>query len=77
MNKPIRQKLVATNAAVLAAGMLASFALPMIADSLHEGRGHFLRALMHVFPLICAMVFSCALMSRAVRQTASDSDAQP
>ena len=65
-----KTKLVASNAAILTVGMLASFALPLISDSITEGRGHFLRALAHVFPLICAMAFSCALMGKAIPETA-------
>jgi hypothetical protein len=69
MTKSNKQKLIATNAAVLAAGMLASFVLPLIAESVTDGRGTFLRALVHVFPLICAMVFSCSLMGKAIPES--------
>lgn len=66
MEKQQKQRLVATNAAVLAIGALASFALPMITDSIVDGEGKFLRMLAHVFPLICGIGFSCHLMSGAI-----------
>ena len=69
MVKSRKQKLIATNAAELAAGMLASFALPLIAESMTDGRGTFLRALVHIFPLICAIAFSCSLMGKAISET--------
>lgn len=44
-----KKKRIASNAAILIAGILASFILPMIGDSLTEGRSAFLRMLLHVF----------------------------
>lgn len=69
MAKSPKRKLVAINAAVLAAASLASFVLPLITDSLTEGRGKFLHAMVHVFPLICAMAFSCYLMGKAISES--------
>ncbi|TWU42375.1 hypothetical protein [Novipirellula artificiosorum] len=70
MNKTQKQRVIAINAAVLAAGMLASFVLPLIVESLIDGRGAFLRALTHIFPLVCAMAFSCSLMGKAIPESA-------
>ena len=75
MSDAHKKKLVQTNAAVLTAGMLASFVLPMITDSITDGRGNFLRAMAHIFPLICAMAFSCSLLGKYIDSTTDNATA--
>ena len=64
--KSEKRKLIATNAAIWTAGILASFILPMVTDSMTEGRSAFLRMIAHTFPLFCAMLVSTSVISKAV-----------
>lgn len=64
MTKSEKQKLIATNAAIWAAATLISFVLPLIAESMTDGRGNFLKMMAQVFPLICAMWISTGLLSK-------------
>lgn len=66
MTKADKKKIIAINAALWAGAMLVSFILPLVAESMTEGRGKFLIAMMHVFPLIAAMWISCNLLDRAI-----------
>jgi hypothetical protein len=65
MTKAEKKKLIATNAAVWVAGILVSFILPMIAESLSAGPAGFLKVLAFGFPLIVAMLFSTSVISKA------------
>jgi len=60
-----KNKLVATNAAVLAAAGLVSFVLPMIATSITEGRGNFLIAMAQIAPILCVIPISCSLVGKS------------
>ncbi len=65
--KPIdKKKLIASNAAVLVAGILCSFILPMIGDSMTEGRSAFLRMMLHVLPLVVSMFASSAMINKSI-----------
>ncbi|MDA8745455.1 hypothetical protein N9N28_12545 [Rubripirellula amarantea] len=66
MNRAKKSTLIASNAALLTAAMLASFVLPLITDSITEGRANFLRMLAHTFPLFVAIAFSSLLINKAV-----------
>lgn len=68
MTNSEKKKLITTNAAILAAGMLASFVLPLIVESVTDGRANFLKMLMHMFPLVIAMTASNGIISKAVGQ---------
>jgi hypothetical protein len=66
MTKSEKEKLIRTNAVIWAVGIIASFVLPMVTESLTDGRGAFLKMMVHVFPLIIAMVASTGVISKAV-----------
>ncbi len=66
MTKADKKKLIATNAAVWVAGILASFILPMIAESMSDGSAGFLKVMAFAFPLIVAMLASTSVISKAV-----------
>ena len=65
VNEERAKKLVAMNAGILAAAALVSFILPMILDSMLEGRGNFIKAMAHVLPILAAIPFSCRLIAIA------------
>ncbi len=60
-----KQRLIATNAAVWAAGILVAFILPMIADSISDGPAGFLKVIAFAAPLMIAMAFSTRIVSQA------------
>lgn len=64
---PKTRKLVISNAIALCLATLASFALPLVMESLTDGDAKFLRALSHVFPLFVIIPFSCQLIIKAAR----------
>ncbi len=66
MTNSEKQKLLAKNAAVWVAGILASFILPMIAESVSDGPAHFLKVMVFAFPLLVALVVSTGVISKAV-----------
>lgn len=61
-----KKKLIASNAGILVVGILVSFVLPMIGDSMTEGRSAFLRMILHVFPLIVSMSASTAIINKSI-----------
>ncbi len=69
MNANARKLLIATNAIVWVCGILASFILPMVAESLTVGPGNLLQMLTQVGPLFVAMFLSTALLSKATAVT--------
>lgn len=74
MNQSDKKKLIGANAAIWAGAMLASFVLPMIAESITEGRGQFLKMMAHIFPLICGLAFSSRVLSQAIEQKSDQSN---
>ncbi|MCO8124608.1 hypothetical protein NHH03_22915 [Stieleria sp. TO1_6] len=66
MTNSDKKKLLATNAAVWVSGILAAFILPLIAESLSDGPGGFLKVMAFAFPLIVAMFVSHSVISRAI-----------
>lgn len=71
MTQPKKSNLIGTNAAILSAGILASFILPLVAESMTDGRAGFLKAMAHVLPLLIAMYVSCMLMNSAVGKSSA------
>ncbi|MEZ6058478.1 MAG: hypothetical protein R3C01_17390 [Planctomycetaceae bacterium] len=72
MTSTDKKKLINTNAFVWATSILVSFVLPMVTDSLTEGRSQFLRAITHVAPLIAAMWITTSLIDRSISPTPED-----
>jgi hypothetical protein len=70
MTKSEKKKLIATNAGILVVGMLASFTLPLIMESVTDGRADFLKMIVHVGPLMVAIMVSTAVISKAVGEPA-------
>ena len=70
MIKSQKNKLINSNAALWAIAILASFILPLITDSVTEGRGKFVNAMVQVGPLLIALLVSTALLSKAIGETA-------
>jgi hypothetical protein len=66
MTETTKKKLITTNAAIWAVGILASFILPLVTQSLSDGPGNFLQVLAQVGPLIVAMFLSTAALNRSV-----------
>ncbi len=66
MTKSEKKKLITTNAAILAVGMVASFALPLVMESVTDGRADFLKMMAHIGPLIIAMMASTGVISKAI-----------
>ena len=66
MTKSAKQKLIATNAAIWSAGILAAFILPMVIESLSTGPGSFAKVLGFAFPLFAGMFFSCLYISKSI-----------
>ncbi|NND98755.1 MAG: hypothetical protein HKN47_15650 [Pirellulaceae bacterium] len=65
------KKLIGTNAGILTAAALVSFVLPMILDSMLEGRGNFIKAISHILPLLTTIPWSCRLIAIAGEQADS------
>ncbi len=65
MTKP-EKKIITTNAAISVAATLTSFVLPLIAESITDGRGKFLKIMAQVFPLLCGIWISTSLISKAI-----------
>ena len=65
MTNSHKKKLIALNASVWGVGILASFILPMISDSITDGSAAFLRMFLHVFPLFVGMYLSTILMAKS------------
>lgn len=68
MNNSAKKKLIATNAAIWAGGMVTSFVFPLIVESITDGRANFLKMMVHLFPLIIAMMASTGIISKAIGQ---------
>lgn len=66
MTKREQGQLIIRNAAIWAAAAILSFILPMISDSLTEGRGHWIRAMLHVGPLLAAIQIVNAVTIKAL-----------
>lgn len=66
MTRAEKKTLIATNAAVWSAAILASFILPLVAESLSDGPAKFLKVICFAFPLITAMMVSSSVISRAI-----------
>jgi hypothetical protein len=66
MTNAKKKKLIATNAALWTVAILVSFTLPLVADSITEGRGSFLKAMAHVLPLLIAIPVSTNIISKSV-----------
>lgn len=64
MTQAQAKRLISTNAMIWAIAAVASVVLPFIGDSLTEGRGQFLRLLMHGSPLFIGLYVSTALLSK-------------
>lgn len=71
MTKAEKKTLITTNALILAVGMIASFVLPLIIDSVTSGRADFLKMMAHVGPLIIAMQTSTGVISKAIGEPAA------
>lgn len=63
------KKLIGTNAGILTIATLVSFILPLILDSMLEGRGNFIKAMSHVMPLFASIPLSCRLIVLAGTQS--------
>ncbi len=70
MNSARTKKLAAQNAAMLAVAGLASFVLPMITDSLTDGRSNFLRMMAHMIPLLVVIPISSQFVAKAASREA-------
>ena len=66
MTKHEQRQLLIRNAGIWVAATLLSVVLPMISDSLTEGRGTFLRLMLHVGPLLAAMQVANTVTSKAL-----------
>ncbi len=66
MTEDAKKKIVTTNAALWTVGILLSFVLPMIGDSITEGRGNFLRAMLHVGPLFAVLWISTVFLGKGL-----------
>ncbi|NNE00715.1 MAG: hypothetical protein HKN47_25650 [Pirellulaceae bacterium] len=66
MNSDAKKKLIGTNAVIWTTAMLVSFVLPFITDSITDGDANFLRAMSHVFPLICGLIFSNSIINKSI-----------
>ncbi len=71
MNNETRKKLVVVNAAVLALAGLASFVLPMVAESITTGPANFLVAMAQVVPIFVAIPISCSLVGKSQANSAA------
>ena len=65
------KKLIGTNAGILTLAALVSFVLPLILDSMLEGRGNFIKMMAHVMPLFATIPLSCKLVAAAGEQSNS------
>lgn len=68
MTPSAKKKLIATNAAIWAGATLLSFILPMVAASIADGPAGFLKMMVHTGPLLLGLLFSTALINRAIGQ---------
>lgn len=66
MTSAEKKRLVGTNAALWVIAILVSFILPMVAESITDGRAAFLKAMAHVFPLLAAIPISTGIISKSV-----------
>ena len=68
-----KMKLIGTNAAVWSIAILASFIMPLIAESLSTGSAKFLQVLCFALPLIAGMYISSMVIYRSIPETATGS----
>lgn len=66
MTKSEKKKVITTNAGIWVAGILASFILPMVAESTTEGRSAFLKMMAHGGSLAVALLASTTVISKAI-----------
>ena len=66
MTRAEKTKLIAKNAAVWVVGILLSFILPMVAESISDGPAGFLKVMAFAFPLFIALLVSTSIISKAV-----------
>ena len=69
MTKAQKQKIIGVNAAIWTGASLLSFVLPLIAESITDGRGNFLKMMAHMFPLLFALLISSNLLNSAIGET--------
>ena len=70
MTSSAQKKLITANAVVWAVATLLSFILPMVTESITDGRANFLKMAVHVGPLVLGLFVSTAVINRAIGQTA-------
>ena len=73
MTSTQKMKLIGTNAAVWAIAILASFILPLIAESFSTGSAKFLQVLCFALPLIAGMYISSMVIYRSIPEAATGS----
>ena len=66
MTNSEKKKLIATNVAIWAAAMMAAFVLPMIAESMTDGKAAFLKMMVYLLPMILAMLVSTVVINKAI-----------
>ena len=66
MTRAEKKKLLATNAGIWVAGILASYVLPLVAESMSDGPAGFLKLMCFAFPLFVAMFFSNSVIGNAI-----------
>lgn len=64
-----KKKLIATNVGIWVIATLASFILPLVAESLSSGPAKFLQVFCFVFPLLVGMAISSVVISKSIAIT--------
>ena len=73
MTSAQKMKLIGTNAAVWSIAILASFILPLIAESSSTGSAKFRQVLCFALPLIAGMFISSMMIHKSIPETATGS----
>ncbi len=69
MLKSEKARLIAINSFVWVCLILVSFVLPLMFDSLNEGRGKFLQVLAQVGPLFAGVLVSTAMLNSGIPES--------
>ncbi len=73
MTSAQKTKLIGTNAAVWSIAILASFILPLIAESFSTGSAKFLQVLCFALPLIAGMFVTSKVIHKSIPEIATGS----
>ena len=69
VSKSEKTRLIAIKAVIWTCPVLTSFILPLVFDSLSEGRGKFLHVLAQIGPLLASVIVTSTMLNAGIPET--------